>query len=204
MTTSEQLAHPDRIAGYDYAGPHLGRSPVTLAELAKIETATGLTEDDALWLCRAGELLTPQAARLVDGWRAQLSRHPHLSWHGGHPDGTPNPDYAAASHPRFARWIIDLCTRERDQEWLDYQHEIGRRHTTDAKNVTDGVTSTPYIPMRYLLAFVPTVLSGLRKVLAESGEPRADVDAMTEAVTKSVMLHVTLWTRAYAEHPEQW
>lgn len=204
MTTPEQLAHPEQISGYDYATPGLGRSPVTLTELAELEADAGLSEDDTPWLQRAGEVLAPQAADLVDAWRAQLALHPHLSRHGAHPDGSPNTEYAAASHPRFARWVIDLCTRPRDQGWLDYQHEIGRRHTSDAKNATDGATSTPFIPMRYLLAFLPVVLTGLDDALAASGQPASDVRLMRAAVTKSVMLHVTLWTRPYLDHPDQW
>lgn len=103
MTTPEQLTHPDHIAGYDYGSADLRRSPVALPELAELEAAAGLTDADTPWLLRAGELVSPDAAHLVDD-----------------------------------------C------------------------------------------------------------DPRPDVDAMTAAVTKSVMLHVTLWTREYADHPHQW
>ena len=60
-------------------------------------------------------------------WRATLAEQPWMAGYSGHPDGTRNPEYGAASKPRFDRWIIDVCTRPLDRDWLDYQHEIGLR-----------------------------------------------------------------------------
>ena len=113
----------------------------------------------------------------------------------------PRPEYAAASHPRFARWIIDLCTRPRDQAWLDYQEEIGLRHTRAKKNQTDGADAPDHIPMRYLLAFTGPVIASTRDYLARDAPDQ--LDAMHAAWTKAVMLNVTLWTRPYVD-AENW
>ena len=100
---------------------------------------------------------------MVDTWRGILAQKTYLAAHSAHPDGQPNPEYAQASKPRFAQWIIDMCTRERDQAWLDYQYLIGARHMTAAKNAADGADSTPFVPLRYVLAFIaPTVEVGHR------------------------------------------
>lgn len=50
------------------------------------------------------------------------------------------------------RWVIDACTRPLDQAWLDYQQEIGLRHTRAKKHRTDRVNSPDHIPLRYLLS----------------------------------------------------
>ncbi|MBV9819872.1 MAG: hypothetical protein JOZ07_16190 [Solirubrobacterales bacterium] len=203
MTSPEQLAHPEQIPGYDLGRDRSARSPLTLDELAKLEAAAGLTDHDDRRLAEAGEILTPYAAEMVDAWRALLAPHPHLARYSQHPDGTADEAYAAASHPRFARWIIDVCTRPRDQAWLDYQHEIGLRHTHQKKNQTDGSDSPEHIPMRYLLAFTGPVIATTREFLARSGRPADDIDALHAAFTKAVMLNVTLWTRAYVA-TEDW
>jgi hypothetical protein len=91
----------------------------------------------------AGEVLTDQAEDMVTAWRTRLAEHPHLAIYSAAPDGSLNPDYSAASKPRFVRWVIDACTRPFDQTWLDYQ-EIGLRHTRDKKNVTDHVESVDH------------------------------------------------------------
>ncbi|MGH3794505.1 MAG: hypothetical protein ACRDRT_10850 [Pseudonocardiaceae bacterium] len=101
-----------------------------------------------------------------------------LTDYSGHPDGTPNPEYAAATKPRFDRWIIDACTRPLDQDWLNYQHEIGLRHTTAKKNKTDNADSIDQIPMRYLLSFTAVVIATARGYLdqghlARAGRPDA-------------------------------
>lgn len=151
----------------------------------------------------AGEVLTPHAAEMVDAWRAMLRPHPFLAAYSAKPDGSPDPAYAAASHPRFSRWIIDACTRPRDRAWLDYQQEIGLRHTREKKNRTDGADAPDHIPMRYLLAFVAPVLIGTRDFLARGGHAPDEVARMHQAWTKALLLAVSLWTRPYVP-AENW
>jgi Protoglobin len=51
--------------------------------------------------------------------------------------------------------------------------------------------------MRYLLAFTAVIIATARGYLAADGASLEQVDRMHAAFTKSVMLHVTVWTRAY-------
>lgn len=73
---------------------------------------------------------------------------------------------------RFGRWILDTSRAQYDQAWLDYQHEIGRRHHRTAKNLTDGATSTAIVPFRDLFALVFPVTFTLRPFLAWVGARR--------------------------------
>jgi hypothetical protein len=203
MTTAEQLAHPETIAGSTYGTDRAARSPLTMDDLARLEAAAGLTDDDDRYLRMAGDVLADQAADMVDTWRGMLAGHPHLAVYSAHPDGTPNTDYSAASHPRFARWVIDACTRPRDREWLDYQHEIGLRHTRQKKNLTDHADAVDHIPLRYFLAFTGPIIASTRDFLARKGHSPEDVDRMHAAWTKAVLLHMTLWTRPYVA-AEDW
>jgi hypothetical protein len=140
---------------------------------------------------------------MVDTWRGEIARQPHLARYSAHPDGSPDPVYAAASKPRFARWIVDVCTRPYDAAWADYQEEIGLRHTRAKKNQTDAADSLPHIPLRYVIAFTGFVLVSSREFLARGGHSAAEVDAMYAAWTKAVLLHVALWSRPYAV-PGDW
>ena len=95
-TTDDVLHHPERIPGYSY-GTDATPSPLTLDELTELVAAVGLTESDEATLRAAGEVLAPRAAEMVDAWRSQVGRHPFLARYSAHRDGTPNPEYAAAS-----------------------------------------------------------------------------------------------------------
>lgn len=187
------------VAGYDYGKTEVARSPVTMTDLARLKEAVGLTAADEQALREAAEVLAGQAADMVTAYRARLGQQPWLAGYSGHPDGTPNPGYGAATKPRFDRWILDACLRPLDQDWLDYQHEIGRRHTRAKKNRTDHADSLDQIPMRYLLAFTAVVIATARDYLSATGAPAERVDRMHAAFTKSVTLHVTVWTRAYVD-----
>ena len=193
------IDHPDRIHGYTYGTGEAATSPLTMEDLNRLRDVVALSADDEAALREAARILADQADDMVTAYRAQLGRLPWLAGYTGHPDGTPNPAYSAASKPRFDRWIIDACTRPLDQNWLDYQQEIGLRHSRAKKNKTDNADSLEQIPMRYLLAFAAVVIATARDYLAARGAPPEQVDRMHVAFTKSVMLHVTVWTRAYVD-----
>jgi hypothetical protein len=189
---------PEQIPGYTYGTDDAATSPLTLADLGRLQEVAWLTPDDQQALREAAGILAGQAGEMVTAWRARLGDLPFMRAYSGHPDSTPNPDYGAATKPRFDRFIIDACTRPLDQDWLNYQHEIGLRHTRARKNLTDHADSLDHIPLRYLLAFTAVVITTARDYLAATGAPPGQVDRMHAAFTKSVLLHVTVWTRAYA------
>ncbi|MCW2865534.1 MAG: Protoglobin [Actinoallomurus sp.] len=195
--------HPERIHGYAYGTDEAADSPLTMEDLDRLKAAVWLTGDDERALRDAAEILADQADDMVTAYRARLGDQPWLRAYSGHPDGTPNPEYGAATKPRFDRWIIDACTRPLDQDWLNYQHEIGLRHTRMKKNATDDADSLDHIPMRYLLAFTAVVITTARDYLGAKGASPEQVDRMHSAFTKSVMLHVTVWTRPYVG-PDAW
>lgn len=193
----------DGVAGYTYGTPQAGPSPLGMSDLDLLKQAAGFTHEDEHYLQMAGQVLADQAEAMVDAWRSELGQHPHLAAYSAHSDGSPNPEYSAASKPRFIQWIIDTCNRPYDQAWLDYQEEIGLRHTRMKKNETDRAESPPHIPLRYLLAFTPVVLTTTRRFLIAGGHSAEDVDRMENAWIKAVLLHITLWTRPYVA-PDNW
>jgi hypothetical protein len=198
-TPEPVVEHPERIPGYTYGTTEAATSPLTLQDLERLKAVVWLTPEDEEALREAGEILADQADDMVSAYRARLGDLPFMHPYSGHPDGTPNPEYGAANKPRFDRFIIDACTRPLDQDWLNYQHEIGLRHTRVRKNVTDDADSLDHIPMRYLLGFTAVVIATAREYLAAKGASPEQVDRMHAAFTKSVMLHVTVWTRPYVD-----
>ncbi|MDN3355826.1 protoglobin domain-containing protein [Actinomadura sp. DC4] len=196
------IEHAEAIPGYTYGTAEAAASPLTMEDLERLKAVVGLTEEDERALRDAAGILADQADDMVSAYRRRLGELPFMRPYSGHPDGTPNPEYGAASKPRFDRFIIDACTRPLDEDWLNYQQEIGLRHTRAKKNATDHADSLDHIPMRYLLAFTAEVIASARGYLAAKGASPEQVDRMHAAFTRSVMLHVTVWTRSYADAAE--
>jgi len=94
------------------------------------------------------------------------------------------------------QWVVDVATRPHDRAWLDYQEEIGLRHTPEKKNKTDGRQTPALVPLRYLLGFVPVVLP-VRQFFKSAIADGRELEALESAWGKAVQLHVTLWCRAY-------
>lgn len=187
------------IPGYSFGSESLVPSPVSLDDLARLEAAVLWTSDDANALRRAGEVLGPQADRILDIWYGFVGSHDFLIASFAGADGTANPDYLGAVRARFAQWIMDTCSRDRDQQWLNYQHEIALRHTAAKKNLTDGVSSTASeINLRYIIAFIVPLTATIRPFLAAQGADAEEVEAMYQAWFKSVTLTAALWAEPYS------
>lgn len=187
------------IPGYTFGNESLAPSPVSLEDLARLESTVLWTQDDAKALRRAGEILAPQTDRILDVWYGFVGSHDFLIASFAGADGTADPDYLGAVRARFAQWIVDTCMRNRDQQWLDYQHEIALRHTAAKKNRTDGVNSTASeINLRYIIAFIVPLTVTIRPFLAEQGADADEVEAMYLAWSKSVTLTAALWAEPYS------
>jgi hypothetical protein len=190
------------IPGYTYETDAVPRSPVSLEELQLLQATLLLDEDDFAALRRSAHLLAPRVEDILDVWYGFVGANPHLLAAFTGPDGQPNQQYLAAVRRRFGRWILDTARAEFDQAWLDYQYEIGVRHTRRGKNRTDGVQAADQVPLRYLLALLVPVTTTLKPFLAEGGVSPDEVEAMHQAWIKAVLLQLILWSQPYVRDGE--
>jgi hypothetical protein len=190
-------ARANNIAGYDYGKASVAKSPVSLEELEQLKQTVTLTEDDTRNLRAAGDILENQTEEIINTWRGVIGAQPHLAHYFAAANGKPDDQYKSRVKERFKQWVVDVCRRPFDQDWLNYQHEIGLRHTHLKKNKTDGASTPPQLPLRYLIAFTAVINDTIKPFLAKGGHNPEKVEAMHRAWCKAVLLHVTLWSRAY-------
>jgi hypothetical protein len=189
--------HPP-IAGYTYGQPDVARSPLSLDEFALLQKTVLFTEEDVRYLRMAGDVLEDQIDDVLDVWYGFVGSHPHLVYYFQGPDGQPIQLYLERVRARFGQWILDTCRRPYDQDWLNYQMEIGLRHHRTKKNQTDGVSAPPHIPLRYMIAFIVPITLTIRDFLARKGHAPEEVEKMHQAWFKAVTLQVILWSYPYA------
>src|ERR1700678_568285 len=198
----------EHISGYLYGSPEVPISTISVLDLANLKVSAGFTEEDQRYLRLAGEVLEDQARQVVEHWRSRIiASIPNLARHSRSPEGNPLPNYLAASNLRFEQWILDTCLRPYDQDWINYQQEIALRHTSSKKNKVDGVQSTPYVPLRDIIAFVAVMNETLKPYLAAKGNTPEDVDRMHRAWCKSIQMQLALWVRPYTDGrqpPKEW
>jgi Protoglobin len=184
------------IPGYDYGTRKSAVSPVSEGDLAKLEQTIGWTAADAGILMQHAGTFRAKAEAMVDAWRGIIGSQSHLAQAFVKPDGTPDNEYKASVKPRFVQWVVDVALRPHDQAWLNYQQEIGLRHTPAKKNKTDGGHTPPVVPFRYLVSSLSMVLA-IRSFFADAIQEEAELKRLEDAWAKAVILHVTLWSRAY-------
>jgi Protoglobin len=185
------------IPGYTYGTDAVPRSPVSLGELELLQATLLLGEADLAALRRSGEVLAGRVGEILDVWYGFVGANPHLLAAFTGPDGQPDQAYLAAVRRRFGRWILDTARADYDQVWLDYQHEIGRRHHRSGKNRTDRARAADHIPLRYVLALLVPITTTLKPFLARGGAAPDEVEAMHQAWVKAVLLQVILWSHPY-------
>ena len=184
------------VPGYTYGSAEAAPSPVTADELAKLEQSIGWTPEDAQLLQKHADLFRARAERMVHAWRGIIASQPHLAASFLSADGKPDEAYKARAGSRLVQWVVDVVTRPHDRDWLNYQEEIGLRHAPEKKNRTDGASAAPFVPLRYLVAFI-AVITPLGEYLGDAIPDPAELAALEHAWMKAATLHVTLWARPY-------
>jgi hypothetical protein len=185
------------IPGYTYGTPAVTRSPVSLAEFELMQKSALFGPDDVRYLRMSYDVLEPHVDAILDVWYGFVGANAHLLKAFSSPDGQPIGPYLDAVRGRFGQWILDTAKGEYDQQWLDYQHEIGLRHHRTKKNKTDDVAAAAIIPFRDLFALIFPITFTLKPFLAKGGHSADDVEKMYYAWVKSCLLQMTLWTYPY-------
>ena len=193
---------PTDIPGYTYGAASLPSAPVSAAEFERLKQTVLFDEDDVRALRQSRVILADQVDEILDVWYGFVASTPQLvEYFKNTETGEPDAKYLAAVRRRFGQWILDTADAQFDQEWLNYQFEIGRRHH-HAKNQTDGVSSVPIVHFRYLVALYYPITTTLRPFLQKGGRSTAEVHAMDEAWRKAVLLQVILWCHPYVKDRE--
>ncbi len=203
MTTTLMLlalpafAAHDKPAGYRYGDQSLAMAPYTLEDLELLKKTVLFTAEDVKWLRASRDVLEPQAEAVLDTWYGFVGSTPHLLYYFQNKRGKPDAEYLARVRERFRQWILDTADANYDQDWLNYQYEIARRHHRVGKNRTDGATGPDHIPARYVVGLLYPVTVTLKPFLANSDHSPAEIEAMHQAWTKSVLMQVILWSEPY-------
>ena len=186
------------IPGYTYGTSAVPRSPLSLEDFERLKQSVLFSDEDSQYLRLSYDVLKDQVEDILDVWYGFIASHPFLvSYFSDKATGQPDEHYLAAVRKRFGQWILDTARANYDQAWLDYQYEIGLRHTRAGKNRTDGVNSVDHVSYRYLLALLYPVTTTLKPFLTKKRHSAEDVEKMHQAWLKSVLLQVILWSQPY-------
>ncbi len=196
LVAAGQTAAP--IPGYTYGQKSLATAPYTLKEVESLKKVLLFTEEDARYLRQSKAILADQTDAILDVWYGFVASTPELVVSfKNNKTGAPDGAYLGAVRKRFGQWILDTADAKHDQAWLDYQYEIGLRHTSPKKNSTDHADSVPRVNFRYLSALTVPVTTTLKPFLAKKGATAAEVEKMHAAWVKAVLLQTILWSYPY-------
>ena len=101
---------------------------------------------------------------------------------------------------------------QEDTEGEEEFHDRVQDATADSEchgqvRMRGGVRSTPYVPLRDIVAFIAVINETIRPYLASKGHSADEVDGMHRAWCRSMQIQIALWSRPYAESnqaPDEW
>lgn len=191
------------VPGYAYGQGALARAPYSLADLQALQKSLLFTEDDVKALRQSKAILADQIDAILDVWYGFVASTPELvHYFSDATTGKPDGAYLEAVRKRFALWILDTADARYDQKWLDWQYEIGLRHSRLKKNKSDKAPSVAQVNFRYIPALTIPITTTLKPFLAKKGAPAADVEKMHAAWVKSVLVQSILWSQPYIKDGE--
>jgi hypothetical protein len=190
-------------AGYTYGTKQVSQSPFTLEDLKLLQQSMLFTEEDVKYLKMSHDILKDQTDAILDVWYGFVGGTPQLLYFFGNKStGKPEGEYLTKVKARFGMWILQTAEANYNQDWLNYQYEIGLRHYVTKKNKTDNAKSVPVINYRYIPALTIPVTTTLKPFLAKKGASADDVDKMYNAWVKSVLMQTILWGQPYMKKGE--
>lgn len=189
----------EQIPGYDLGEESVPEAPISTEEFEQLKQSVMFTEEDEQYLQMAGDVLDGQTDDILDVWYGFVSDTEFLLYYFTDGEGTPDEEYLDRVRERFKQWIHDTCETPYDEEWLNYQFEIARRHHRTQKNQTDDADAVEHIDLRYVLAFIYPITATIREFLTNGDHSDEEVDQMYHAWFKSVTLQVTLWSYPYVD-----
>ncbi len=190
------------IAGYTHGSHAIATAPISLGELEELKLSLLMSDEDIKYLRMSHDVLEPNVGELVDVWYGFVGGNPHLLKYFSNDAGEPDMEYLGRVRSRFMQWVLDTAAAEYDQDWLDYQFEIGRRHNRVGKNETDNAKAVDHIHFRHLSALTIPVTTTIRPFLAKGGHSAEEVDKMQAAWVKSVLMQTILWSYPYVNDGE--
>lgn len=190
-------------SGYTYGTAKVSKSPFSLDDLKLLQQSLLFGEDDIKYLKMSHDILKDQTNDILDVWYGFVASTPQLVYFFGNKNtGKPEGEYLAKVRERFGMWILQTAEANYNQDWLNYQYEIGLRHYSTKKNKTDKVNSVPLIYYRYIPALTIPVTTTLKPFLAKKGASAEDVEKMYNAWVKSVLMQAILWGQPYMQKGE--
>jgi hypothetical protein len=190
--------YKENIEGYDF--DRVTNAPISKNELELLKKTVMMTEEDKIYLRKAGEALSKQVDQILDLWYSWVGSNEHLIYYfADKKTKEPIKEYLSRVRERFGQWILDTCFRDYDQKWLNYTYEIGLRHHKKKKNKTDRVNSVDIIPLRWLICFIYPITATIKPFLEKGGLKGEELEKAYNSWFKSVVLQVVIWAHPYSK-----
>ncbi len=155
-----------QIKGYVYGKAEVPKAPISKEELKLLLDSALWTQEDEENRKIIGEVIKENMSDMLNQIVSYFGSRDYLIYYFKDERGeTTETEYVNNTVDRLAQWLLDICFRPIDENFVNYQYLIGIRHTFDGKGKADNVKTIPHIPMRYMITCIFPVTAVIRSFL---------------------------------------
>jgi len=189
-----------QIKGYIYGSQEVPKLKITKQELEQLLDSALWTNEDEENRKILGEIIKENMNEILNKIVSYFGSREYLIYYFKDKQGvTTITEYVNNTVDRLAQWLLDICFRPIDENFVNYQYLIGIRHTYDGKGKADNIESIQHIPMRYMITCIFSVTSVLKEYIEKKLEDPKLVDRLYNTWFKLQVITTALFCAHYAK-----
>ncbi|MDT7892073.1 MAG: protoglobin domain-containing protein [Thermoproteota archaeon] len=192
--------YKEKIEGYIYGKPEVPKAPMTKEEFSLLLDSALWSKEDEENRKIIGEIIKENMKDILNAIVNYFGSRDYLLYYFKDKKGeTTITEYVNNTVDRLAQWLLDICFRPLDENFINYHYLIGLRHTYEQKGKADNVQTVPHIPMRYMVTCIYPITVVLKGFIAKKIEDPELVERLYNTWFKLQVITTALFLIPYTK-----
>jgi len=189
---ADEVLYKAIVPGYTFG--QVSRAPISEKDLQLMLDSVLWTKEDEDNRKVLGDIFKKHMKEILDAIVNYVGSREYLLYYFKDKSGTTTiTEYVSNSVGRIAQWILDCCYRPLDQKFIDYQYEIGLRHTPLKKGKADNVQTVDLVHARYMVTFIFPFTAALKPFIQKEVEDFVLADKLYHTWFKLVTVCASIY-----------
>jgi len=194
------VQYKSEIKGYIYGKPEVPKAKITIQEFQLMLDSVLWTKEDEENRKILGEIIKENMNDILNAIVNYFGSKEYLLYYFKDKTGTTTvSEYVNNTVDRLAQWLLDLCFRPLDENFINYNYLIGLRHTEIEKGKADNVGTIPHIPLRYMVTCVFPITAVLKSFIEKKVDDPVIVDKLYHTWFKLQVITTALFLIPYTK-----
>jgi Protoglobin. len=195
-----EVKYKQNIPGYIYGKPEVPKAPLTKKDFELLLDSVLWTKEDEENRELLGEIIKENMKEILDKIVSYFGSKEYLIYYFKDRQAqTTITEYVNNTVDRLAQWLLDICYKPLDENFINYNYLIGIRHTYEGKGKADNVSTVEHIPARYMVTCLFPITVVLKDFIARKVEDPVLTDRLYNTWFKLQVITTALFLIPYTK-----